>query len=110
MRFGPVHLYNNYYSNTGNAYCIGIGVHSRIRVENSHFNNVNRPWSDMGGMKKDGKIGWKGLKLEKASMPSFAPNSFPVFKPPYKFTMDKVDDVERLVTDPTHGAGNCLTR
>lgn len=38
--------------------------------------------------------------------PTFAPNLFPVFKPPYPFSMDKVEDVKRLVTDPSSGAGN----
>jgi pectate lyase len=35
---------------------------------------------------------------------------YPVFTPPYSFTMDKVEDVKRLVTDPVYGAGNCLAR
>jgi pectate lyase len=110
VRYGHVHLYNNYYNNTGNAYCVGIGVHSRIRLENSHFDSINNPWNDMGGMKKDGQLGWKGIKFEKCSQPDFAPNKFPVFEPPYSFVMDKVEDVKRLLMDPVYGAGNRLIR
>lgn len=106
VRYGLVHLYNNYYSNTGNAYCVGIGVHSRIRLENTHFDGIKKPWNDMGGMKGDGKLGWSDVKFEKCDQPTFAPNSFPVFKPSYPFSLDKTDDVKRLVTDPSRGAGN----
>ncbi|HAL44599.1 MAG TPA: hypothetical protein DCP47_01540, partial [Phycisphaerales bacterium] len=41
VRYGQVHVYNNYYSNleTG-GYCIGVGCGSRIRVESNYFNAV----------------------------------------------------------------------
>ena len=109
VRFGHVHLYNNYYSNTGNAYCVGMGIHSRIRLENTHFDNINHPWKDMAGMKNDGQLGWEDLKFDNCSQPTFAPNKFPVFDLSYSFTKDKVDDVKSLVTDRSYGAGNCLT-
>jgi pectate lyase len=104
VRYGHVHIYNNYYNSKGCLYCIGTGVHCRIRVENSHFDDVNSPWRDYSGMSNDGQIGWEGLLFTNgASQPSYAPNSFPVFDPPYSFTVDEVDDVEALVKS---GAGN----
>jgi pectate lyase len=103
VRYGHVHVYNNYYNSVGNNYCIGIGVHCRIRVENCHFDNVNSPWADYGGVAVDGQIGWSGLKFTSASQPAFIANSFPVFTPPYAYTLTPVDDVKSLVTA---GAGN----
>lgn len=104
VRYGHVHIYNNYYNSVGSLYCIGTGVHCRIRVENSHFDNVSTAWKDYSGMSNDGQIGWEGLLFTNgASQPSYAPNSFPVFDPPYSFTMDDVEDVEALVKA---GAGN----
>jgi len=104
VRYGLVHVYNNYYNSKGCLYCIGTGVHCRIRVENSHFDDVNDPWQDYSGMSTDGKIGWEGLKFTNgATQPTYAPNSFPVFDPPYSFTLDDVDDVKTLVQA---GAGN----
>ena len=104
VRYGHVHIYNNYYNSTGCLYCIGTGVHCRIRVENSHFDNVNSPWKDYSGMRNDGQIGWDSLKFTNgASVPAYAPNSFPVFEPPYSFTMVQVDNVKAMVQA---GAGN----
>jgi pectate lyase len=108
VRFGRVHVYNNYYSNSGNEYCIGIGVYSRIRLENSHFESINRAWTDLGGTGSVGQMGWQGIKFTNANQPTDVPNQFPVFDPPYAFTLDKVDDVKGLVTDRTYGAGNCI--
>lgn len=110
VRFGQVHLYNNYCNNSGNEYCIGIGVNSRIRLENSLFESINKAWTDLGGIGNVGQFGWKEIKFTNAKQPTDVPNKFPVFDPPYDFTLDKVDDVKSLVTDKTYGAGNCLSR
>ena len=48
-------------------------------------------------------IGWSGLLLDGTSQPAFTSNSFPVFTPPYSFTMDPVNNVESIVRA---GAGN----
>ncbi len=101
VRYGHVHIYNNYYNSPGNHYCIGVGHQSRIRVENCHFDHVNRPWTGMDA--NPGEIGWAGLKFEGCSQPTFTPNTFPVFAPPYVYTMDPVDEVKAIVTA---GAGN----
>jgi pectate lyase len=110
VRFGQVHLYNNYYGTAENNYCVGIGIHSRIRLEHSLFENITTPWKDYKGMENDGQIGWENLKFENCSAPTFAPNKFPVFELPYPFTKDKVENVKSFVTDPVSGAGNRLTR
>lgn len=103
VRFGTVHLYNNYYSSNTNNYCIGLGKECNVRVENSVFENQKQLWYDWGG-KSSGKFGWSNLKLEGSStLPGWMPNSFPVFNPPYSFTADPVDNVKNIVTA---GAGN----
>jgi pectate lyase len=43
VRFGQVHVYNNYYSCTGNSYCIHPGVEAQLRIENNYFNNIAEP-------------------------------------------------------------------
>ncbi len=110
VRFGKVHLYNNYYQCRGNNYCIGTGVESSIRVERTVFDGINRPWNDMGGMERDAVIGWRDLKFIDCEQPDYAPNSWPVFEPPYDYSMHELDEVKRVVTDPATGAGNCLAR
>lgn len=101
VRYGHVHIYNNFYNSVGNNYCIGVGHESHIRLENSHFENVNSPWTGMDA--NPGEVGWAGIKFVGCSLPTFAPNAFPVFTPPYAYTMDPVDEVKAIVTA---GAGN----
>lgn len=103
VRYGNVHIYNNYYNNSGNIYCIGVGHESKIRVENAHFDNVNEPWTEMDA--NPGEIGWAGLKFEGCSQPSLNSNKFPVFELPYKYILHPVDSVKNLVKK---GAGNVL--
>lgn len=43
MRFGEIHVFNNYYSSKGNNYCIGAGEQAKVLVENNYFENVNNP-------------------------------------------------------------------
>ncbi len=102
VRFGHVHLYNNYYNAVGNGYCIGVGFECNIRLENSVFESVSAPWADYGGT-SNGKLGWAGLQFINATQPTFMPNTFPVFTPPYAFTLDPVGNVKSIVTA---GAGN----
>jgi pectate lyase len=102
VRFGEVHIYNNYHDTPGNGYVIGVGREANIRVENTHFDGVNDPWADYGGS-DDGQIGWADLLFEGTSQPTFMPNSYPVFSVPYTYDPDPVENVESIVKA---GAGN----
>jgi pectate lyase len=43
VRFGDVHVFNNYYSAAGNNYAIGAGVEARLLIENNYFDGINNP-------------------------------------------------------------------
>ncbi|MBN2188212.1 MAG: hypothetical protein JW699_02065 [Chitinispirillaceae bacterium] len=43
MRFGKVHSFNNYFSCSGNNYCIGAGREAQVRVESNCFEGVDDP-------------------------------------------------------------------
>jgi len=103
VRFGTVHVYNNYYSCSGNSYCIGTGFECHIKVEACYFDNVSNPWNDINGMANGGEIGWNNLRMVNTSTPSYAPNKWPVFTPSYSYTLDNVDNVKSIVLA---GAGN----
>lgn len=109
VRFGTVHLFNNYYG-FASTYAIGTGFESTIRLEASVFENINTPWNDMNGMANGAQIGWNNLQMVGSSTPTYAPNRWPVFTPPYSFRLDPVGSVKSLVIDPIYGAGNRLTR
>lgn len=42
VRFGEVHVYNNYYENVG-LYCVGSACDAQVYVENNYFLNSQRP-------------------------------------------------------------------
>ena len=63
VRYGQVHVYNNYYSDLmAGGYCVGVGCGSRIRVESNYFNAVPMPWKNyytgQSGCSSAGHIGW----------------------------------------------------
>jgi pectate lyase len=43
VRFGQVHVFNNYYTSSGNNYCIRAGIEADIRIENNYFEGVGKP-------------------------------------------------------------------
>jgi pectate lyase len=106
VRFGKVHIYNNYYSNleTG-GYCIGVGVESNIRVENNYFNAVYTPWKDYytGTGYAAGHIGWNdgndGNNIYyNCTRPSWATNEYDtIFTPPYSYALDDASILPAVV-------------
>ncbi len=43
VRFGKVHIVNDYFSCTGNNHCIRAGFEADLRVESNYFDGVNLP-------------------------------------------------------------------
>jgi pectate lyase len=43
VRFGQVHIYNNYYSSSGNGSCIRAGTNAHILSESNYFYQVAQP-------------------------------------------------------------------
>ncbi len=43
VRFGKVHIVNNYFSCSGNNHCVRAGFEADLRVESNYFENVNNP-------------------------------------------------------------------
>ena len=102
VRYGHVHIYNNYYSCTGNNYCIGAGIDCYIRLENSCFDNIHSPW-DTDNVDNSGLMGWDNLQFVSCEAPTFKSNTYPVFDLPYNFIPDPIDKVKTIVSA---GAGN----
>lgn len=103
VRYGQVHVYNNYYDGEllAGGYCIGVGVESHLRVENNYFEQVWMPWknyyADTGY--PDGEIGWnEGNIFDNCSEPTWAVNRYDtIFVPPYEYTLDKGELVPAIV-------------
>jgi pectate lyase len=43
VRFGQVHVFNNYFSSAGNNYCVRAGLNASILVEGNYFDGVSSP-------------------------------------------------------------------
>jgi pectate lyase len=98
VRFGQVHLFDNYYNSSGNNYCIGVGCSSQILVESCSFDGVSKPWKNYSEDCAQGLIHWNDDNvLANATLPTWATNST-VFTPPYPYTLDAGRDVRAIVT------------
>ncbi len=95
VRYGDVHVFNNYYSAAGNNYAIGAGFESRLRIENNHFDGVADPhifYDD----EPTAEIAETGNAYTNATglMHSGQGDSF---EPPYAYALDRAADVPALV-------------
>ncbi len=102
VRYGQVHVYNNYYSNLmAGGYCIGVGCGARIRVENNYFNAVPNPWKDYYSSTSypAGHIGWNaGNVFYSCSQPTWAANEYAtIFTPPYSYLLHEAADLPVMV-------------
>jgi pectate lyase len=43
VRFGQVHVFNNYFSSAGNNYCVRAGANAHLLIEGNYFDGVNSP-------------------------------------------------------------------
>lgn len=102
VRYGQVHVYNNYYSNLEpGGYCVGVGCGSHLRVENNYFNAVPNPWKDYytSTSYDVGHIGWNtGNVFYNCTQPTWATNEYAtMFTPPYDYTLDTAAEVQTIV-------------
>jgi pectate lyase len=43
VRFGKVHSFNNYFTSSGNNYCLRAGRGGQLLIENNYFQGVSNP-------------------------------------------------------------------
>ena len=100
VRYGQVHVFNNYYSSNRTNYVIGVGVEAQIRLEASYFENQNGAngswfnWYDKTQAQGkcdvdcgDGRIYWTADNVfDNSTLSSWAENDDSVFVPPYDYS------------------------
>lgn len=91
-RFGPCHMYNNYWDCTGNYYCTTARNVTQMLSENNYYNGVSNPLAkqDSGTLKTSGNIFNNCTGTQITSSDS-------VFTPPYGYTLDATANVPALV-------------
>lgn len=107
VRFGHVHLYNNYYGSNNDSYCVGVGNESHILIENNCFENQGTLWSDARNSTSVAyQLTWRGNVLINSSYPTWAVNTSSPFSRPYSHTMHSGSAIKSAVMQ---GAGNTGT-
>jgi pectate lyase len=67
VRFGQIHLVNNFWSSFGNAYCVGLGVGANILAENNVFRRVGNPFDIVDYASPDSVLESRGNLFEQAT-------------------------------------------
>jgi pectate lyase len=104
VRFGHVHVYNNYYGAAGNNYNVGVGNDCQILLQNCYFDSQTDPWKNYSSSGHQGLIHWSGNTYVNTTQPTWAPNST-VFTPPYSYSLTASSSVKSVVTNSSTGAG-----
>jgi pectate lyase len=92
VRYGQVHVFNNYYGSKRTNYIVGVGVEAQILMEASYFESQGgQTWYNWYAPNKctsacaDGKIRWTDDNVfDNTIVSTWAPNS-EVFNPPYEY-------------------------
>ena len=93
VRFGDVHVFNNYYSSAGNTTTIVAGTSARVLVERNYFDAVTAPHAFLPA------VGAQLLALENvyAGTSGSQASSGAAFAPPYIYVADPAADVLGVV-------------
>ena len=109
VRWGTVHVFNNYYNAPGNNYCIRIRLHAQARIENNFFENVKNPWevyitdseSPVGKIFATGNVEqnttWGKDSTKGTNTVRIVPGTDEVFIPPYPYELAPAADIPALV-------------
>jgi pectate lyase len=92
---GGIHLFNNYYSEAGNTYCVGVGQNAIFLSENNYFDGVNVPFYMTPNGETGGQILSKGDVFHNTTGNTTGTNTG--FTPPYPYTLDPVANVQAIV-------------
>jgi pectate lyase len=108
LLFGKGHMFNSYYSCTGNSYCIGTGSWGSALIENNYFQQVKNPHQAQDGnpsyIAASGNVynGCTGNTQTGLLNPDYDGNDPGPWIPPYSYTLDPAANVPAMVMQ---GAG-----
>lgn len=92
VRFGKMHMYNNYFNAPGNNYCIRASIESETFAEQNYFENVDEPFNYYDPV---GKIREQNNVFVNVTGQIAANDT--VFSVPYSYSMDPAANVKSLV-------------
>jgi pectate lyase len=98
VRFGRVHIFNNYYNSPGNNSGVNYRIESEVILQNSYFENIKRPWISirLNGTKY-GKFSRSGNVLVNCTGVDESMGKDTVFDPPYAYNLQTAEDAKNSV-------------
>jgi len=102
VRFGQVHVFNNYYSGSGNNYCVGAGFQSKVLVQNNYFDNVKDPHIFYNGETTAQIVASGNVYIGVSNTSKRDAGQGAAFTPPYQAVLDPANSVKAMVME---GAG-----
>lgn len=105
VRYGQVHVYNNYYNCNGNNYCIRSDIKSQLLIQNNYFDHV-----DEAIEKKDDPTALieASGNIFDGCTGAMDDGDDDVFDPPYSYSLDSASSVPSIVMAEA-GAGDDTT-
>jgi pectate lyase len=87
-RKARIHMFNNYFSSTGNSYCTNVRKDAELLSESNHYEKVQNPcYSEDGGKIRTVKNVYRDCTGK------ISRGTDDVFSPPYAWTVDRVSQV-----------------
>ncbi len=105
VRYGQVHVVNNYFNSTGNNHCVRAGREADLLVESNSFEGVRTP-IDLFNNDFTAVTSRNNLLVATTGN---ATGSGTAFTPPYSLTIAPAANVKSLVTNATCGAGATMS-
>lgn len=99
VRYGQVHVFNNYYGAKDINTCIGLGCGSQVLVESCDFDGMKRPWRSRSQPDcPEGRIQWNDDNVYNHPKLTIEGTNSSVFKPTYVYQLDAGKAVKEIVT------------
>jgi pectate lyase len=95
VRFGQVHVFNNYYGAKDINTCIGLGCGSQVLAESCDFDGMKRPWRSRSEPNcTEGRIQWNDDHIYNHPKLTIEGTNSTVFKPAYAYKLDAGKEVK----------------
>ena len=104
VRYGRVHVFNNYYSHVSTLGSINFRVGSEVRIENNYFDGVDKPWISTqtdplpAGFEQGKSYRAGNLLPNCTNVRDYYTNHTNLFTPSYAYTLDSAESVKPSVT------------
>jgi pectate lyase len=97
VRFGQIHLFNNFWTSAGDSYCVGLGVSANILVEKNIFRKVHDPFNITSYSDANSVLESRGNYFE-ATTGNTSDKGGPAATPPYDYVAEDPCTVPDAVT------------